>query len=132
MRTATVTRNAVFWLTAPVNGSPVPVNVTLSWSTDTPYAVTMLFHSRNRPEWTVGRQLLGNSLTGRSGAGDVSFAPIPGLHVIEMILNSPSGHARFLIAREDLVEFLGATWKIVPAHAEMRITDRELQELTAN
>lgn len=82
--------------------------VGLSWSAEDPYAVSMVFSPASGPvHWVVSRELLAAGLEGPAGLGDV--AVLPALHDdsrVELILESPTGRAVFLVARRALAEFL--------------------------
>lgn len=113
-----------------------PVEATLSYRADDPYAVRVAFRTRpssDAVEWTFARQLLTDGVTAPSGAGDVRTWPsaVEGEPVVCLSLSSPSGTALFEIPVTGLVEFLTRTYAQVPTGSESEHVDldRELAEL---
>lgn len=95
------------------------VTVTLSWSSDAPYAVGLIFPGELEVCWLVARDLLAAGLLGPSGLGDVSVFPDlydPGF--VELVLSSPDGSVGLRMPVHRLATFLDATWRHVPAGAE--------------
>jgi hypothetical protein len=110
---------AMFDLIAP--DSTVPVKVELEYSVRDPYAVQASFRTGNTSAvvWVFARDLLADGLSEPSGDGDVRVAPMahdPGR--VELVLNSPSGHATFTTCAATLAEFLERTYEAVPPGAE--------------
>jgi hypothetical protein len=116
---------------------PMPVRITLSWSTDDPYAVALSFHT-GRDEaadvvWVVGRELLTDALAdGEAGRGDVRVwqADQPdqadraeAFELTCMELISPSGHALFEFDTRELAEFLEATYDQIEEGFELAFLD---------
>lgn len=98
-----------------------PVQVTLAWSSKSPFAVELTFRARQGPvEWTVSRELLAEGLDSPVGVGDIRLGPDVDdpQNLMWLLLCSPSGRCEFQVLRADLVGFLAATFKRVPAGAE--------------
>jgi hypothetical protein len=127
---------------------PIPVRITVSWSTDDPYVVALAFHTGRDDaadvEWLVGRELLTDALAdGEAGRGDVRIwqADQPdqadraeGFEAFEltcMELTSPFGRALFEFGTPELAEFLEATYEQVEEGFELAFLDwdAEITEL---
>jgi hypothetical protein len=111
----TLRSTALFDLLAP-RTSTVPVQVELRYDTRDPYAAVAAFRTGRAGwvEWCFARDLLADGLVTESGDGDVRIRPAtddPEIVVVE--LTSPSGHATFEAAAEDLVDFLDRTYDVV-------------------
>ena len=130
MRPTSVTHRDVFYL---IDGEqkPILMVVTLTWLPQFPHTVTIQFGTKKKPEWVIGRQLLADGLEGHVGGYDITIRPSLDKSWIELHLDSPTGHAEFLVYRQPIIEFLEATWAQIPAHEELVPTDEELQRLTS-
>ena len=94
--------------------------VLLIWSKHDPYAVGLMFPEADRVEWRMARELLAEGLAGPAGMGDVALLPdltIKGW--VEMVLSSPDGQIGLRMPTRALRAFLRATWRQVPAGAEV-------------
>ncbi|AEA24264.1 SsgA family sporulation/cell division regulator [Pseudonocardia benzenivorans] len=112
-----ICKQTVFELIAP--DSTVTVNVELTYSFRDPFAVEASFRTGNSQPvvWVFARDLLADGLTEATGDGDVTVAPI-GHGQVELVLTSPSGHARFHADAAELSSFLEHTYAAVPEGAE--------------
>ncbi|MGH3439805.1 MAG: SsgA family sporulation/cell division regulator [Sciscionella sp.] len=111
----TLRSTAVFELLAPRTPA-VPVQVELRYDTRDPYAVIAAFRTGRAGwvEWVFSRDLLADGLIAQAGEGDVRIRPAgdnPEVVVVE--LSSPSGHAMFEAAAEELADFLDRTYDVV-------------------
>jgi hypothetical protein len=108
------------------NAMPVPAR--LVYNPADPYVV--LLQVARKVTWELARELLTNVLDPLPygvGLGDVSVAGVDDELWVE--LTSPTGHAVLWLAVEQVLEFLDATYWMVPAGTESsRIDwDRELR-----
>jgi Streptomyces sporulation and cell division protein, SsgA len=119
----------------------VPLMASLYFCRQDPYAIRMAFHvGTDEPvEWTLARDLLAAALHAREGIGDVqawpSTAPggpaaggdgegaAAGHRILNISMSSPFGHALFQVSAEEIAEFLGRTYQIVPAGQETDVID---------
>ncbi len=108
----------------------LPVRADLRYDVADPYAVQISFHTGPEAQgdvvqWTFARQLLSEGVSLPSGEGDVQVWPSTsaGGRVACLSLSSPSGRALFELPLADLVEFLGDTYKAVPAGSESAYVD---------
>jgi hypothetical protein len=86
------------------------VVVTMAWTQDDPFAVSLTFNTPKRPVWVMAHELLVDGMAGPSGLGDVTVGPrAVDREQIELNLSSPDGRARFSIPRDALAEFLAAS-----------------------
>ncbi|MFB9909431.1 SsgA family sporulation/cell division regulator [Allokutzneria oryzae] len=102
-------------------GSPVAVEVELSYSTRDPYAVRVLFnpYGDQSVEWILARDLLADGLLAEAGEGDVRIWPVMDeLDVVVLEFSTPAGQARFGVDPEDLVDFLNETYEVVAPDEE--------------
>lgn len=118
------------------DAASAPVEATLTYRVDDPYAVRIAFRTRpaaEAVEWTFARQLLTDGVTAPAGDGDVRTWPsmAQGEPVVCLSLTSPSGNALFEIPVSGLVEFLTRTYAQVPTGTESHHVDldRALAEL---
>lgn len=114
-------RAATFYYLFP-GGAEALVPTALSWSRECPFAVTVTFYNRHGAPtaWTIGRDLLAAGLRGPAGAGDVQLLPsLTHRGSVELILDGPDGLAGLRCPRGVLQRFLGATYRAVPAGAEV-------------
>jgi len=124
----------------------VPIMAGLCYRRQDPYAVTMAFGVADAGEpvtWTFARDLLAAALHGPEGIGDVrawpSAAPADqaageaseGEEILNIVLGSPSGRARFEAYAAEIAAFLARTYQLVPAGQEPAFLnlDAELTEL---
>lgn len=132
-----VTVSAVLQVSLVVpDAASAPVEATLTYRVDDPYAVRVAFRTRpaaEAVEWTFARQLLTDGVTAPAGAGDVRTWPSRAHEepVVCLSLASPSGTALFEFPVTGLVEFLTRTYAQVPTGSESRHVDvdRELADL---
>ncbi|GEL22873.1 sporulation protein SsgA [Pseudonocardia sulfidoxydans NBRC 16205] len=112
-----ICKQTVFELIAP--DSTVSVNVELAYSVKDPFAVEASFRTGNAQPvvWVFARELLADGLSEASGDGDVTVAPIE-RDQVELVLTSPSGHARFHASASVLSDFLEHTYAAVPQGGE--------------
>jgi hypothetical protein len=103
-------------------GRAVQVPTTLTYRTDDPYAVALVFHSAaGDVEWVVSRTLLAQGLAGPCGDGDVKICPSideKSRAVTMLDFCSPDGR---LIAEADslaLRTFLAGTFELIPDGTE--------------
>lgn len=137
MSSGPVTVSAVLQVSLVVpDAASAPVEATLSYRVDDPYAVRVAFRTRQAAEaveWTFARQLLTDGVTAPAGAGDVRTWPshAHGEPVVCLSLTSPSGTALFELPVTGLVEFLTRTYAQVPTGGESQHVDvdRELADL---
>ena len=129
MSTQPNTVSADFDLRLVVPGSPaLPVMASVRYEACDPYAVHVTFHTggeRGVVEWSFARQLLTDGLTEPSGEGDVRVWPSKSgrEQTITLVLTSPSGEAMFEVSRDELVEFLTASYTTVPTGCESDFID---------
>jgi len=137
MSSGPVSLSAVLQVCLVVPDAPsAPVEATLTYRLDDPYAVRVAFRTRpaaEAVEWTFARQLLTDGVTAPAGTGDVRTWPhqSQGEPVVCLSLASPSGTALFEIPVNGLVEFLTRTYARIPTGSESLHVDldRELAEL---
>jgi hypothetical protein len=111
---------AVLELVAPDEQS-VPVEVGLRYDTSDPYAVTAAFHAgpSRWVEWCFARDLLADGLIAEAGSGDVRIRPVAGdIELVELVISSPAGTARFEASARELAYFLDRTYDMVLPGAE--------------
>lgn len=99
------------------SGTTAPVETELIYQADDPFAVTMKFHSGGSvATWIMGRDLLSEGMTAKSGAGDVRLSPHGRALVLELV--SDRHVTVFRLTRSTLRKFLDATYRLVPAGTE--------------
>lgn len=110
--------------------APLPVRAGMLYDALDPYAVQVAFHTGQGEDgdcvqWTFARSLLGDGVRGPAGEGDVQVWPATsgGQAVVCLSLSSPSGQALFEVPLRELVDFLGRTFRAVPAGAESQYVD---------
>jgi hypothetical protein len=110
----------------------VPLAAEWRYRSQDPYAVTMLLYSgADEPvTWTFCRELLAAALLGPAGMGDVQAWPATavaasaedgagtGEKIINIMLGSPDGCARFEAGTAGIEKFLARTYEVVPAGQE--------------
>jgi hypothetical protein len=113
----------------------VPLVASLYYSKDDPYAIRIAFHvGLDEPvEWIFARELLSSGIEGQQGLGDVKVWPsngsqggLPGT-VLNIELSSPFGQAHFEAPVDEVSDFLGRTYQIVPAGQETAHVDVEAE-----
>ncbi len=99
------------------------ITVTFQYDPADPFAVTLLLESRGkRVKWMFARELLADGRLGIEGpGGDVTVSPAADPRKVLIDLCSPSGHSVLWIDDKAVLEFLTATYELVPAGTE---TDR--------
>ena len=114
-------------------GPPLPVVSGLRYDRLDPWAVHVAFQTGGEGDgtvaWTFARQLLTDGIAAPTGEGDVRVWPA--LHgpdrVVNLAMASPSGSALFEIDRDELVEFLQATYLLVPTGCEREAVDLDAE-----
>ena len=110
----------------------VPLTAEWCYNCQDPYAVTMsLYAGAGQPvKWTFCRELLAAGLLAPAGIGDVQAWPAAasaataedgagtGEKIINILLDSPDGCARFEADAAGIEEFLARTYEAVPAGQE--------------
>lgn len=100
-----------------------PITAKFRFDPDMPAVVTVEFAAQRGPGlvWRIGRELLHRGLTGMSGSGDVRMWPMaPGERPsCWLLLESVEVEALFEVPIPPLADWLDATYRIVPAEAEM-------------
>jgi Streptomyces sporulation and cell division protein, SsgA len=122
----------------------VPLTAKWYYSYEDPYAVRMSFDVGigTAVVWTFGRDLLAGALRGPEGIGDVRAWPSAasastereadsGERILNIMLGSPDGCARFEVSADGIVAFLARTYELVPDGQESACLnlDAELTEL---
>lgn len=112
-----VSQRTVFYLLSE-KGRPVGVSVTLEWTSNDPFAVTL--HFPGPTTWTTSRDVLAAGCDGAAGLGDVTVLPdLDDEQWLELVISSPNGRAGFRLPRSVLATFLASTWELMPAGAEV-------------
>lgn len=123
------TTTGIFAEPAQNAGRPIPVM--LEYDPSDPLAARITFGdlSAGGAEWLVGRDLLWEGLSRRTGEGDVRAWP--GMDgKIFVSVDSPFGHAAFGIPKGDLRDFLAQAYTSCPPGTEY--TDGDIEhELAA-
>jgi hypothetical protein len=103
------------------------VQADLSYSPADPYAVAIVFHAATdeRVEWTFARSLLVEGVLEPVGVGDVHVWPAThaATPTVCLALSSPSGQALFEAPLPAVVQFLTATFVLVPSDCESQFVD---------
>jgi hypothetical protein len=103
-------------------GRGVPVPARLSYRTDDPYAVHVVFHvdSESPVYWTFSRDLLVEGVFRPCGHGDVRVWPgkSEGRGVVLMALSSPDGDALLEAPAAQVSAWLERTLRAVPPGTE--------------
>ncbi|WP_338704276.1 SsgA family sporulation/cell division regulator (plasmid) [Streptomyces sp. Q6] len=94
---------------------------------DMPAVIRVEFLAERGPGllWRIGRELLHQGLTAMSGSGEVRMWPtLPGEHPASwLLLEAPQVEVLFELPTAGLARWLDATYRIVPAEAEMADLD---------
>ncbi|OLZ69945.1 sporulation protein SsgA [Streptomyces sp. IMTB 2501] len=105
---------------SPERGIPVPAR--LSYRSDDPYAVHIMFHinSESPVSWTFARDLLVEGVFRPCGHGDVRVWPtkVDGRSVVLMALSSPDGDALLEAPIPQVSAWLERTLRAVPPGTE--------------
>lgn len=114
--------------------APLLVRAGLLYDPVDPYAVQVAFHTgqgddADAVQWTFARSLLSDGVSAPAGEGDVQVWPSTsaGQAVVCLSLSSPSGQALFEVPLRELVDFLGRTYRAVPAGCESEHVDVEAE-----
>lgn len=104
-------------------GPTLRLTAELRYDAADPYAVDAVFHTGDPDgvRWVFARDLLAEGLTGPSGEGDVTVAPLVddrGRRLILLELRSPDGHAVLQAPADKVASFLATTYRICPAGTE--------------
>jgi hypothetical protein len=123
---APITTDLLLSLVVP-GDEPLPVDAQLIYDAADPYAVTL--DIRTAPDttvtWSFARELLTAGVEAPAGVGDVRIVPVghrDGRRV-RIALSSPDGAAVLEAALSDMVEFLAATYAVVPTGCEAEHLD---------
>jgi hypothetical protein len=102
--------------------TPVLLTAELEYNVRDPYAVTAVFFAGERPvRWIFSRDLLDEGLVHDVGDGDVQVVPGTdglGAHTIQLRLASPDGVAVLEAASDEVLDFLGRSYALVPPGTE--------------
>ncbi|NBE53552.1 SsgA family sporulation/cell division regulator [Streptomyces boluensis] len=100
----------------------IPVPARLTYRTDDPYAVHIMFHvgSDQPVNWTFARELLVEGVFRPCGHGDVRVWPtkMEGRSVVLMALSSPDGDALLEAPAAAVSAWLERTLRVVPPGSE--------------
>ncbi|WP_225839566.1 SsgA family sporulation/cell division regulator [Streptomyces sp. NK08204] len=101
----------------------LPMRATFRFDVAVPAVVTVEFLAERGPSlvWRIGRELLHGGLTSMSGNGEIRMWPtLPGERPSSwLLLESPETEALFEVPTAPLAEWLEATYRVVPAEAEL-------------
>jgi hypothetical protein len=103
---------------------PVPVDIDLNYDLREPHAVrlTLALAGGEPVTWLVGRALLADGLTTRSGEGDIRLSPLS--QTIALLeLRSADDQAWFRVPTPEITEFLRDTYDLVPQNRELEWLD---------
>lgn len=86
------------------------LSVSLTYDPDRPLEVVLAIETETHwVEWPIARDLLADGITDPTGDGDVRVEPDESGRGVWITLASPTGHARFLVARGDVIDFVDLT-----------------------
>ena len=129
-----VTVSAQLSLRLVVPGGPsLPVLTDVRYDAADPWAVSVGFRTGDdgtpTVEWLFARCLLTEGVQGPVGDGDVRVWPsVRGRRrVVHLAMASPSGAALFEVDRDELVEFLSASYLAVPTGSEELYVDLDAE-----
>lgn len=109
--------------------SAAPVVTRWTFSSDDPFAVTLVIQTRGDQcvDWVLARDLLVSGLTGPAGIGDVRVRParLAEWDVALVELRSPEGRALLEVDRELLQQFVDATVEAIPLGHEGDFIDMD-------
>ncbi|MER7930249.1 SsgA family sporulation/cell division regulator [Streptomyces sp. NPDC096057] len=101
----------------------LPIRAKFRFDPDMPAVITVEFLAERGPSlvWLIGRELLFLGATAMSGSGDVRMWPtLPGGRPSSwLLLESEEVEALFEVPTAALVEWIEATYRVIPAEAEM-------------
>ncbi|MFJ4415808.1 SsgA family sporulation/cell division regulator [Streptomyces sp. NPDC088925] len=107
----------------------VAVPARLTYRTDDPYAVHILFHlnSESPVAWTFSRELLIEGVFRPSGHGDVRVWPAKedGRETVRVALTSPDGEALVQVPALPMTAWLERTLRLVPPGTEGELLGME-------
>ena len=107
------------------DAGPVPLQVSLRYSAQDPYAVRAVFRGGDAAvEWVFARDLLVTGLREASGLGDVHVWPSRGPEgdIVVISLSSPDGRAVLHADADDMRRFVARTVRVVaPGTEEMHL-----------
>lgn len=115
----------------------VPVPARLSYRSDDPFAVFVIFHldTGTPVTWVFARELLVEGTFRPCGRGDVRIWPRlrGGRGVLSLSLTSPAGDALLEAPLATVATWLDRTHRLVPPGAELSVLDLEgsLEDLLA-
>ena len=117
------------------HGEPLPLVADLTYDVADPFAVRIGFRADGEDEpsgtedWTFARQLLSDGIAERTGQGDVEVWPAQtdAGPLVCLALSSPTGRAVFEVPLGGLVEFLSATYAVVPTGCESDMFDMDAE-----
>lgn len=106
--------------------------VILRYDTEDPYAMHLVFPG-NDP-WRFSRDIVADALAipGNKGIGDVQVRDDTETGKVIFFLSSPEGLAAVKIPREDVAEFIGETFEMVPGGDEDSIANDAVDRLLAD
>lgn len=100
-----------------------PMRARFHFDPAAPAVITVEFMAERGPSlvWVIGRELLYLGITAMSGSGDVRMWPtLPGERPTSWLLLEPDdAEALFEVPTVPLAEWLDATYRVVPAEAEL-------------
>lgn len=115
-----------FWLHISAVDLVLEAELTLSYTTRDPFAVTLLFPPVDPDEpptaWVFARELLAAGRRGPAGEGDVRIRPAGDRRVV-ISLATEEGRARVEVASAALEAFLSGTYSLLPVGEEPAALD---------
>jgi hypothetical protein len=103
---------------------PVPVDADLNYNAQQPHSVrlTLALAGSDPVTWLIGRGLLADGLTTRTGDGDIRLMPLSEDAAL-LELRSTEMQAWFRIPTREIAEFLADTYEVVPRNRESEWLD---------
>jgi hypothetical protein len=105
---------------------PLPVDATLEYSATDPFAVHLdIAAGDGVVRWSFARELLTAGVDAPAGDGDVRIVPVGARdgRRVRIQLSSPDGAAVLEAPLTQMVEFLAATFAVVPTGTESDLLD---------
>jgi hypothetical protein len=105
---------------------PLPVDATLEYDASDPFAIHLdIAAGDGMVRWSLARDLLTEGVEAPAGMGDVQIIPMGGKHGrrVQIVLSSPDGAATLEAPLTEMVEFLAATFAVVPSGTESDLMD---------